>query len=81
MIRLDPAACNGCNTCAKVCPHGVIAMVDRCAVLRHEDRCIECGACSLNCREGAIEVTKGTGCLVVIVKEDLLGMKPGTACC
>jgi hypothetical protein len=35
---------------------------------------IECGACQLNCAGDAIEVTKGTGCLFVIIKEDILKM-------
>jgi ferredoxin len=42
-------------------------------VMLAEDRCIECGACQLNCYDDAIEVTKGTGCLLVIIKEDILG--------
>ena len=74
MIRLENSACTGCGTCAKVCPHGVLRMVDKRAVLAAEERCIECGACQLNCHDEAIFVTKGTGCLFVIVKEDILGM-------
>jgi Pyruvate/2-oxoacid:ferredoxin oxidoreductase delta subunit len=52
------------------------------AQLVAEEDCIECGACQLNCSEEAIQVTKGTGCLVIIVKEDILGMKAscGSGC-
>lgn len=81
MIALAPAACTGCTDCVKVCPHGVLAMRDKKAVLVAEDRCIECGACQLNCHDGAIEVTKGTGCLFIIIKEDILGRKPAEATC
>jgi len=61
MISLNQQACTGCGTCAKVCLHRVIELENKIAFLAVEDRCIECGACELNCHYGAIEVTKGTG--------------------
>lgn len=76
MIRIDSALCNGCGTCALVCPHGVLEIASRKANLLHRDRCIECGACQLNCAPGAMHVTKGTGCLVAIIKEDILRLQP-----
>ncbi len=75
MIKIDPEKCNGCRFCTWVCPHGVLSMNSRVAVIAHNDRCIECGACELNCGPKAITVTKGTGCLYIIIKEDILGMK------
>ena len=72
MIAVRQEACTGCGTCVKVCPHGVLALEEKKALLVAEERCIECGACQLNCHDDAIDVTKGTGCLVVIVKEDIL---------
>ncbi len=75
MITLTQEACNGCGICVKVCPHRVLAMLDRKAVLDAEQRCIECAACQLNCREDAIVVTKGTGCLVAILREDILKLE------
>jgi Fe-S-cluster-containing dehydrogenase component len=54
-------------------------MNSRLAMVVHNERCIECGACELNCTTGAIKVTKGTGCLIVIIKEDILGLK--AKCC
>ena len=81
MITLDPDTCTGCGTCVKVCPHRVLELEDRKAVLTAEDRCIECAACRLNCPADAIEVTKGVGCLVAIIKEDVLKMKKGACCC
>ncbi len=76
MIRLDSSACTGCGACVKVCPHRVLELRDKVAVLTAEERCIECGACQLNCHDGAIDVTKGTGCLGIIIKEDILGIRP-----
>ena len=83
MIQLQSDACTGCGTCAKVCPHGVLRLVAGRAELVAEERCIECGGCQLNCHDGAVVVTKGTGCLVIIVKEDILKLqrRPGQAAC
>lgn len=82
MIAMQKELCNGCGTCVKVCPHRVLELENKKALLAAEDRCIECGACQLNCTESAILVTKGTGCLVAIVKEDILKISPkNTGCC
>ena len=83
MLELDKDACVGCQICTKVCPHAVLQMHEKKAVIAHEDRCIECGACQLNCRYDAIKVTKGVGCLTVIIRQDILKMKPEkcTCCC
>ncbi len=81
MISLNQEACTGCGTCAKVCPHRVFALHEKKAELAFEGRCIECGACQLNCHDGAIEVTKGTGCLYAIIYEDILHLNADTASC
>ncbi len=81
MITLEEALCTGCGTCVKVCPHRVLELEGKKAVLAFEERCIECGACQLNCLGGAIEVTKGTGCLYIIVKEDILHLEGGSCGC
>ncbi len=83
MITVNSSACTGCRDCVKVCPHGVLAMNGKKAMLVAEERCIECGACHLNCHEGAIDVTKGTGCLLIIIREDILHLKgsPAAATC
>ena len=72
MIAHDREACSGCGTCIKICPHRVLALSNKKALLAFEERCIECGACQLNCPDAAIEVTKGTGCLFTIIREDIL---------
>ena len=69
MISIDESLCTGCATCALVCPHRVIELRDKKAYLAEEIRCIECGACPLNCQDDAVKVTKGTGCILAIAKE------------
>jgi NAD-dependent dihydropyrimidine dehydrogenase PreA subunit len=81
MIAIDNTLCSGCGFCADVCPHRVIEIEDRKAVLAAEDRCIECGACQLNCHDDAIVVTKGTGCLVAIAREVWFQKQSGTGSC
>ncbi len=82
MIGIEKEKCTGCEICTWVCPHHVIEMSNSHAALMHLDRCIECGACQLNCAFDAITVTKGTACLYAIVKEDILKIrKKGCGCC
>ncbi len=81
MITLDQNACSGCGTCVKICPHRVLELNDKKARLAAEERCIECGACQLNCIDNAIEVTKGTGCLFAIIREDILKLNSASCGC
>ena len=80
MITIEKEKCAGCRVCSWVCPHGVLEMEGKKAAPVSPDRCIECGACALNCEYGAARVDKGTGCLWVIIKE-ALGYKKGEECC
>ncbi len=73
MIAIQAEPCTGCARCAHVCPYGVIEMRNHKAYIADEERCIECGACQMNCDDDAVIVSKGTGCLLVIIKEDILG--------
>lgn len=81
MIAIEKAKCKGCHVCTWVCPHGALSMDPDIVKIAHQERCIECGACELNCTSGAIKVTKGTGCLLVIIKEDILGLKGESSGC
>lgn len=81
MLEIDKNACVGCRMCVKVCPHGVFEMLDNKAAIAHDQRCVECGACQLNCHYEAVTVTKGVGCLTVIFREDILRMKHSECCC
>lgn len=81
MIQFNQEKCTGCGVCAAVCPQGVIELKEKKARLTDYKRCMECAACRLNCEFAAITVTKGTGCLVAIIKEDILKIRPkGTGC-
>jgi NAD-dependent dihydropyrimidine dehydrogenase PreA subunit len=73
-LELDVEKCNGCRLCVDVCPQAVFEMVDKRARISDLDACMECGACALNCSEGAIAVGSGVGCATAV----LTGMKRGT---
>jgi NAD-dependent dihydropyrimidine dehydrogenase PreA subunit len=55
-ITLDPDRCEGVNTCVEVCPEGVYRerpdskKID----LAHEELCVRCGACVVQCPEDAL---------------------------
>jgi heterodisulfide reductase subunit A len=60
--------CNGCSTCANVCPYGAITYIDK--EFRMPDRttkirrvasvneavCQGCGACTVACMSGAMDL-------------------------
>ncbi|RMF94463.1 MAG: 4Fe-4S dicluster domain-containing protein [Candidatus Schekmanbacteria bacterium] len=81
MISFIDEKCTGCKICVKVCPQAVIAMIDGKAQLTDYQSCMECGACELNCEFNAVRVTKGTGCLIAIIKEDILKIAPKNTGC
>ncbi|OGQ77732.1 MAG: ferredoxin [Deltaproteobacteria bacterium RIFOXYA12_FULL_58_15] len=68
-LELDVGLCNGCRMCLNVCPHQVFAMHDKQAAIVALDKCMECGACALNCAEGAIKVDSGVGCAAGLIYE------------
>ena len=58
-IRFNPDKCTGVWQCYEVCPTGrwTPDLAARKATFHDGDRCIACGACVLQCPEGAIELT------------------------
>ena len=75
-LQYDPSLCIGCRLCLEVCPHNVFAMKDGKAVVINEDRCMECGACELNCRPGALKVKQGVGCAAAVISGFFRGTEP-----
>jgi NAD-dependent dihydropyrimidine dehydrogenase PreA subunit len=72
MITFNSEKCIGCGDCAEVCPQQCFTMGDdRKSIYAFPHRCMECGACKLNCRGGAISVDAGPGCFIYIAKEQL----------
>jgi len=54
------------------------------ARLLRPERCMECGACQLNCPSDAIRVDSGVGCAVAMIRAALTGRKEvtcGDDCC
>lgn len=71
-LEFDPALCNRCGLCMRVCPHRVFENGDNAARLANRDACMECGACQLNCAAGAIKVDNNVGCATAMILAALL---------
>ncbi len=80
-LQFDQELCTGCGMCVNVCPHAVFAMNSHVARLAHPDRCMECGACQVNCVPGAITVESGVGCAAAMIQAALRGQKQATCGC
>lgn len=89
-LELDLAKCNGCGKCVEVCPHNVFTLervipdggtrpLPRSTITGRE-RCMECGACALNCRTGAITAGRGVGCAAAIINGMIRGTEPSCDC-
>jgi NAD-dependent dihydropyrimidine dehydrogenase PreA subunit len=79
-LRLDEEKCNGCRMCVEVCPHAVFAITDKRATIVDRDGCMECGACEMNCPEGALSVESGVGCATAIIVGAVRGTEPTCDC-
>lgn len=83
-LRLDTGKCIGCGQCALVCPHRILEVRDKKAVILDSNGCMECGACAQNCPVEALSVTPGVGCASYIISvwlHKLTGKTMNTACC
>ena len=79
-LEFDEQLCNGCRMCIMVCPHAVFGFADKRAYLKNRDLCMECGACELNCAQGAIRVKSGVGCAAGILNGLIRGTEPTCDC-
>ncbi len=75
----NPELCVGCRMCETVCPHQIFEIENKKAKMTDKDACIECGACVLNCKSGAIDVTPGVGCAAYIISGWIKG-KENASC-
>lgn len=55
-VRWDEGLCSGCLTCYDVCPVGCCLPDPATKKIQEPDqaRCVACGACVLQCPEGAL---------------------------
>ena len=62
-IRLDPQRCVGLYRCVEVCPEACFEKVEGAAKveLAHDERCIRCGACVVQCPKDALSFEDGSG--------------------
>lgn len=79
-LKLDPSLCNGCGMCAIVCPHAVFEIIKGKERITDMNDCMECGACALNCKVGAITVNSGVGCAAGIIRGILTNSEPSCDC-
>lgn len=82
-LQFHEEKCINCKRCTEVCPHGVFAKGENHVTLVQPARCMECGACALNCPVQAIEVESGVGCAWAMISAALRGkdMDSGECSC
>ncbi len=79
-LRFFTEKCTNCLICIDVCPHEVFAVKNKKVGVVDEDLCMECGACALNCKYGAISVNSGVGCASGIINGMISGGAPSCDC-
>jgi len=79
-LKIDTQCCTGCGMCITVCPHTVLALSGRKAVVNDLDACMECGACARNCPVDAITLKPGVGCAAAIITGWIKGTEPSCGC-
>src|SRR5512135_1189864 len=79
-LRYEADKCVGCGRGVEVCPHGVFILQDQRAQITDRDRCMECGACVLNCDFGALAVNSGVGCAAALINSMITDGEPSCDC-
>ncbi len=79
-LELYRENCTGCGICINVCPHNVFMLSGNKAEIIERDRCMECGACEMNCAFNAISVKKGVGCAAAVINSFFRGTDPECGC-
>jgi len=79
-LEYDSSKCIGCRMCLEVCPHNVFQMAGKRMENVDRDKCMECGACELNCETGALKVQRGVGCAAAVIYGYLRGTEPNCDC-
>jgi NAD-dependent dihydropyrimidine dehydrogenase PreA subunit len=79
-LEFDPELCTGCGRCIEVCPREVFEKAGKTVEMRNRDRCIECGACMMNCAFGAVRVQAGVGCAAAVLNGMVRGGEPSCDC-
>lgn len=79
-LEYDPELCTGCGRCIEVCPHEVFEKAGKVVKVRNRDRCIECGACMMNCAFKAIRVQAGVGCAAAVLNGMIRNQEPSCDC-
>lgn len=79
-LQFDSELCTGCGRCIEVCPHEVFEKTGKVVKILNRDRCIECGACMMNCAFGAISVQAGVGCAAAVLNGMLRNREPSCDC-
>ena len=79
-LEYDISKCIGCKLCVDVCPHNVFKMTDKKAKIVYKDKCMECGACAVNCSPNALTVKQGVGCATAVIWGWVKGTEPNCDC-
>jgi ferredoxin len=80
-LQFNRELCIDCVMCSTVCPHAVFERKSGVVSLKRPEKCMECGACQLNCPTNAIIVDSGVGCATAMIISALRGKKEVSCGC